>query len=127
MQGISSMKITLGVVVAIWVFDIILVFIGFIVNHDSGKLSFMTPVPVSSQRGDYDPTSLTIFLAVLVLGKWALFGVEGLVRVSVDVAHLIMLNPCLHSTVLVDERQSRLRRHRMVEMSFPACHQNMAD
>ena len=38
------MKITLGVVLAIWVFDIVLISTGFIVNRDSG---FMTPVPVS--------------------------------------------------------------------------------
>ena len=45
-RTISSMRITLGVVLVIWIFDAILVIIGFEL-HRSDKESFMEPAPVS--------------------------------------------------------------------------------
>ena len=91
--------------------------------HCESWLRFYDPSSCKSQCGvccKYD-SDLTIFLAVLVLGKRAPFDVDALVGVFVDVDHPIILNPCLCSTVLVDEGQSRLRWPRMVEMSLPAC------
>jgi len=41
------MRITLGVVLVIWIFDAILVIIKFVFHPGDGKLSYMVPVPVS--------------------------------------------------------------------------------
>ena len=45
-KTISSMKITLGVIVAIWVIDVIPIAVGSVATDDPG-VSFMAPVPVS--------------------------------------------------------------------------------
>lgn len=41
------MRITLGVVFVIWIFDTIIVIIGFVLHPGKGNLSYMVPVPVS--------------------------------------------------------------------------------
>jgi len=46
-KTISSMRITLGVVLVIWIFDAILVIIAFALHPGKGKLSYMVPAPVS--------------------------------------------------------------------------------
>lgn len=43
-----SMKITLIVVVAFWVFDALLVILGFMLNRGQGEESYMSPAPVST-------------------------------------------------------------------------------
>jgi len=44
----GPLHITLGVVMAIWVFDVVIPIMGLLANSGEGKPSFMSVAPVSS-------------------------------------------------------------------------------
>jgi len=126
MRDVSSMMITLGSVVAIWVFDIILISIGFGVNHasDSGNLSFMVPTPywcwINKNYIEWRVLSeylwmwITLLFSILVYIPLYLW-----MRGNLAFNDLIWWKCHFRHAVLSDVDQRSRRRRALVMLAYP--------
>jgi len=66
MRSVAPLRITLSVVMAIWVFDVVIPIMGLLANSGEGKPSFMSVAPVSSSPTGLFLNFILIEFVVLV-------------------------------------------------------------